>query len=298
MQKYPDDIIITIDDDNIYEKDCIAKLMRAYSRHPECVSSLRCHRILWDVKGKVLPYNSWKQETDGEFMPSHELFATGVGGVLYPPGILREYLNIERIKEFITTDDIYLKELELQHDVKVFTAYDKRPPKLHYINTLAAKSKRLCDNNTRGANINDNNIKKTMITNRISGRKVVYTCISGNYDTLKDPTVVTPGWEYICFTDQKVISNVWTIRPLPKEIVEDKSLTQVKRQRIVKIQPWRFIGACDVCIWVDANLKIIGNIDDMIGMVGDAYLATITHPDRKDIYQESKAILRYRKDTM
>ena len=36
----------------------------------------------------------------------------------------------------------------------------------------------------------------------------------------------------------------------------------------------------------------------MIGMVGDAYLATITHPDRKDIYQESKAILRYRKDTM
>jgi rRNA processing protein Gar1 len=137
-----------------------------------------------------------------------------------------------------------------------------------------------------------------MIANRITGRKVVYTCISGNYDTLKDPTVVTPGWEYICFTDQKVISNVWTIRPLPKEIVEDKSLTQVKRQRIVKIQPWRFIGACDVCVWVDANLKIIGNIDDMIGMVGDSYLATITHPDRKDIYQESKAILRYRKDTM
>ena len=118
-----------------------------------------------------------------------------------------------------------MKELELQHEVKVFTAYDKRPPKLHYINTLSAKGNRLCDSNTRGANINDTNIKKTMIANRITGRKVVYTCISGNYDTLKDPTVVTPGWEYICFTDQKVISNVWTIRPLPKEIVEDKSLT-------------------------------------------------------------------------
>jgi len=201
MLKYQDDIIITIDDDNNYEKDCIAKLLQAYSRHPECVSSLRCHRILWDAKGKVLPYNNWKQETDGEFMPSHELFATGVGGVLYPPGILREYLNIERIKELITTDDIYLKELELQHDVRVFTAYDRRPPKLHYINTISAKSKRLCDDNTRGAYINDINIKKTMIANRMSGRKVVYTCISGNYDTLRDPSYVTPGWEYICFTD-------------------------------------------------------------------------------------------------
>lgn len=51
-------------------------------------------------------------------------------------------------------------------------------------------------------------------------------------------------------------------------------------------------------MWVDANLKITGNIDDLVNMVGSNYLATITHPDRKDIYQESKAILKYRKDTM
>ena len=262
------------------------------------MSALRCHKILWDVNRHVFPYNEWKHEVYGETEPSHELFATGVGGVLYPPGILTDFLDVKRVNEFITTDDIYLKELELQHDIKVFTAYTGRPPKLHYINTDSAKGKRLCDDNTRGAHINDINIKKTMITNCIAVRKVVYTCISGNYDTLREPSFVTTGWEYICFTDQAVTSKVWTIRPLPKEVVDDKSLSQVKRQRIIKIQPWRFIGACDICVWVDANLKITGSIDELVGLVGNASLASITHPDRKDIYQESQAIVKYRKDKM
>jgi hypothetical protein len=51
-------------------------------------------------------------------------------------------------------------------------------------------------------------------------------------------------------------------------------------------------------VWVDANLKITGNIDELVGLIGSDYLGSITHPERKDIYQESKAILRYRKDTM
>jgi hypothetical protein len=51
-------------------------------------------------------------------------------------------------------------------------------------------------------------------------------------------------------------------------------------------------------VWVDANLKITGNIDELVRLIGSDYLGSITHPERKDIYQESKAILKYRKDTM
>jgi hypothetical protein len=32
-------------------------------------------------------------------------------------------------------------------------------------------------------------------------RKAVYTFIFGDYDDLKSPTIMTPGWDYICFTD-------------------------------------------------------------------------------------------------
>ena len=31
-------------------------------------------------------------------------------------------------------------------------------------------------------------------------RKDVYTCMTGGYDTLIDPSVVTEGFDYICFT--------------------------------------------------------------------------------------------------
>ena len=87
--------------------------------------------------------------------------------------------------------------------------------------------------------------------------------------------------------------------PLPKEITDDKSLTQIKRQRIIKIQPWRFLGECEVCVWVDANLLILDDMNKFIEKVGkETCFATITHPQRTDIYQESKAILKYKKDTM
>ena len=32
-------------------------------------------------------------------------------------------------------------------------------------------------------------------------RKTVYTCITGEYDELTEPDYITPGWDYICFTD-------------------------------------------------------------------------------------------------
>ena len=31
--------------------------------------------------------------------------------------------------------------------------------------------------------------------------KICYTCITGKYDALIEPLVVTPGWKYVCFTD-------------------------------------------------------------------------------------------------
>ena len=43
-------------------------------------------------------------------------------------------------------------------------------------------------------------------------RKVVYTAIIGNYDELKEPKVISEGFDYVCFTDDvKLKSKVWKI---------------------------------------------------------------------------------------
>lgn len=306
MLKFPEDIIITIDDDEHYKPDTIEKLLLSYNKHPNNVSALRCHMIKRDAYKQPLPYEKWGFEISGQKEPSHELFATGVGGVLYPPGIFKDAMNTDRMKQMITTDDIYLKELEFQLDVKVVCAYEGRPSSIRYISSLSAKSNRLCDQNTQGKKINNENLKFANLS--VNGyeeekqgnnhlRKIVYTCISGNYDLLREPTYITPGWEYICFTDQKLSSNVWKILPLPEEIAKDITLNQVKRQRIIKINPDKFLGDYDVCIWVDSNLIIKKSLDELCEKF-NSDLCVTKHPQRDCIYEESKAIIKYRKDKM
>jgi len=91
---------------------------------------------------------------------------------------------------------------------------------------------------------------------------VCYTCITGNYDRLLDPLVVPSNIDFICFTDNwHQFSNVWQIRSVPKDLNE---LSNVKRQRIVKICPHRYLSEYDISIWVDGNICIKGNLNKLL----------------------------------
>lgn len=299
MKKHKDAIIITVDDDEIYSNELIRTLYKTYIDYPNCVSANRIHKMLYDKNGYALNYNKWVYEYDCISFPSFDNFATGVGGVLYPPDILGiDTLTLDEIKEYITTDDIYLKLIENRKNILVVGTNDIRLQKLNYINTESAKTVRLCDNNTKNDIINDVNIKKAGLYRKLNDFKLVcYTVISGPYDKLIEPKVVTPGWEYICFTDQKNFkSDVWKILPIPDEIMNDKTLSQVKKQRIMKIQPNLFIDY-DYCIWVDANITINMNLDTFFERHLNDSIVITKHPQRDCIYDEGKAILKYKKDT-
>jgi hypothetical protein len=61
--------------------------------------------------------------------------------------------------------------------------------------------------------------------------KVIYTAIFGPYEELKEPTVITPGWKYICFTDQPLKSNVWNVN----QVKHGDLLSSQRRARQYKI---------------------------------------------------------------
>ena len=42
-------------------------------------------------------------------------------------------------------------------------------------------------------------------------KNVCYTVITNNYDTLKDPLVVSKDWRYVCFSDRGFKSKVWEL---------------------------------------------------------------------------------------
>lgn len=126
-------------------------------------------------------------------------------------------------------------------------------------------------------------------------KKCVYTCISGNYDTLK-PINQEVGWDYICFTDMDIKSDYWDIREIPDELSD---LSPVKKQRMIKLLPERYLSDYDVTIWIDANVTLIKSITDFYNIYKtNAPISLKLHPNRNCIYDECDACIRLKKDTV
>ena len=127
MTKYQDYAIITVDDDIIYSKTMAETLLKGYWKHPNCVIARRVHKKRKDSKGNLLPYKKWVFECKTVTEPSMELFATGVGGVLYPPNILNlSEKDLPLIREILNADDVFLNHIEVGKRIKVFYVKDAK----------------------------------------------------------------------------------------------------------------------------------------------------------------------------
>ena len=127
-------------------------------------------------------------------------------------------------------------------------------------------------------------------------KKVIYTCITSDYDNLIEPQFISDDFDYVCFTDSVFMRNeLWNIRPLPKEI---ENLSKIKKQRYVKINAHKVLPEYDLSIWVDGNVLIKGDLNEFIGLTltGDTCIYVPQHPLRKCLYDESKAVLNMKKD--
>ncbi|MCL1932149.1 MAG: glycosyltransferase [Treponema sp.] len=153
MKLYPNSLVITVDDDNIYDRNLVADLYSSFQKYPSVVSARRVHKIIKDKKNTGLPYRKWCHEYKKEKTPSHDLLATGVGGVLYPPGLLPpETFDADKIRELcLNADDIWLKFMELKNNIPVVWV---RGRKVHPLKIRQAQKITLYRNNYYG-NLND-----------------------------------------------------------------------------------------------------------------------------------------------
>ena len=121
MQEYKDSIVITADDDVIYPKNWLKTLYESYKHYPKAVSARRVHQIRFDEKGKMIPYDSWKDQCRSIKIPSKQLIATGNSGVLYPPNCFNaDAFDVEAIMQLcLRTDDLWLKCMEIKNDIPV-----------------------------------------------------------------------------------------------------------------------------------------------------------------------------------
>lgn len=120
LKKYPNDIIVTIDDDILYMNDWLEKLVKAYQENPNYIHCHRAHLILFNKQGKILPYKKWKFAVS-RVKTSYNNFLTGVGGVLYPPNSLHpDIFNEQKFKELAPfADDIWFWAMAVLNGTKI-----------------------------------------------------------------------------------------------------------------------------------------------------------------------------------
>ena len=118
--------------------------------------------------------------------------------------------------------------------------------------------------------------------------KVIYTAIMGEYDSLKPPLVITPGWRYICYTNNHNIkSDIWEVVYYNLEIIK-----QIRRLKI--IVPFEY----NLSIWVDASIEINCDLDEFVKEYHQGYFTLMKHPVRGCVYEEADACSQRRKDNV
>lgn len=133
LREYPNNVIVTADDDIYYEKDWLEKLVKAHEQNPNDIICHRAHRIKLNKNG-IAPYKKWPKKIRGT-KASYLNFLTGVGGVLYPTNSLDK----DAVNESLFTnvapkaDDVWFWAMALLNGTKTLVP-DNRIKELTYVN--------------------------------------------------------------------------------------------------------------------------------------------------------------------
>ena len=128
---FPDACIVTIDDDVMLEYDLVERLVKTHIESPDSICACRTHKIRLDKAGRPMSYLDWEYDADSEDDGRSPLvFATGVGGVLYPPHCFSsEVFNKDVFTRICPyADDIWFYAMALMNKRKVKKVYTSEKP--------------------------------------------------------------------------------------------------------------------------------------------------------------------------
>ncbi|MBE0470381.1 MAG: hypothetical protein IBX55_12860 [Methyloprofundus sp.] len=134
LKEFPDDIIVTADDDLFYNENWLEILHKSYLNEPQYIHCHRAHEITFNKNKELASYNEWPKciSTDNA---SFFNFCTTGGGVLYAPDALyKDTLNEELFMKLCpTADDIWFWAMAVLNNKKI-RVVDNNITELIYIN--------------------------------------------------------------------------------------------------------------------------------------------------------------------
>lgn len=114
LKDFPNDTIITCDDDMIYPYDFIERMLKCHIEDPKSIFFFRGHKMKTDNQGVILPYKKW--DIDGATTYNNIFnFPTGNAGILYPKNAFSdEVFNFKKFKELApNADDVWFRAMSI-----------------------------------------------------------------------------------------------------------------------------------------------------------------------------------------
>lgn len=130
---------------------------------------------------------------------------------------------------------------------------------------------------------------------------IIYTCITGGYDSLKQPLATAEGFEFICFV-QKGMKNaeydgVWKLEEIPFEWDDLQLLSRFPKMNPHSVLPEDIHWS----LWMDANIRITdGSIYQLCRGFQERGVkyAGVKHPFNDCAYSEALKCLYDRRDSL
>ena len=123
---FPNDIIITCDDDMMYRSNWLRLLYLEHLEQPENIIANQTRYIQYSDTGEVLPYKEWIHHKNEAFNPK-AVIPIGAEGVLYPPNTLSDQTTNTNLFLKLTpkADDLWFKGMALLKGTNAVTARKK-----------------------------------------------------------------------------------------------------------------------------------------------------------------------------
>lgn len=147
LQEFSNDIVITVDDDLFYPPKILETLIDAYIENPDCIIANIVKARLYEDNNSLKSYNSWPHYLKPGIDSS--LFFLGVGGVLYPPSVLRAdafnpsvFMDICKL-----ADDVWLNAMASVNNTQIFhTKWKKILMEIHNPKAPSLKKQNVAQN--------------------------------------------------------------------------------------------------------------------------------------------------------
>lgn len=126
----------------------------------------------------------------------------------------------------------------------------------------------------------------------------IYTVITGDYDTIKQPQVITPGADYYLFTNNRAITDagVWKVVYLEESDFDKDSerARNILLSRKVKMLAHKYLPeGYDMSIYLDADMMIKANLSKLFELLNDDVLmAAFRHSNCTSVRAEIEDLTR------